>query len=205
MAKKRASGAGGQRSKPVRQKKTAKPADHQAPLTPHDHAERLVETINTLDELNEADTRHRVIDAILHDVLSWPRSSVNCESYVSPGYADYVLLGRRERHVLFIEAKKNGYYFKLPPKFTKTASKRYIAVKTLLTDGDIAQAINQVRTYCLDTGCEHAAITNGRQWIIFKTFGAIRIGERSVPTSSKMLHFLRAISLRQHRCSLMQR
>jgi hypothetical protein len=99
---------------------------------------------------------------------------VNCESYVAPGYADYVLLGRRERQVLFIEAKKQGYYFTLPTRTGKATLYRYEAIKTLLSDADIAAAIEQVRSYCLNSGCEHAAITNGSQWIFFKTFARNR-------------------------------
>lgn len=140
------------------------------PLTPHDHAEDIVRTVKSLGDLNEADTRHQIIDRILHDVLCWPRSSVKCESYIDSGYADYVLLGRLERQVLFIEAKRSGYYFQLPHRFIGADLYRQIPVKTLLTDTDLAAAIQQVRTYCIDSGCEYASVTNGLQWIIFKTF-----------------------------------
>jgi len=81
-------------------------------LTPHDHAQDIAS--HDYGRLNEADTRHRVIDRILHDVLCWPRSSVSCECYTKAGFADYVLIGRRGGHVLFIEAKKSGNYFTLP-------------------------------------------------------------------------------------------
>ena len=110
-----------------------------------------------------------MIDRILHDVLSWPRSSVACESYTKAGFADYVLLGRRDGHVLFIEAKKTGNYFTLPRSSNK-ALFRFVAMKTLLTDRAIKKAVEQVRNYCLNTGCEYAAVTNGLQWIFFKTF-----------------------------------
>jgi hypothetical protein len=40
---------------------------------------------------NEADTRHQIIDLVLHDVLAWPRNRVSVEEYIAPGYADYVL------------------------------------------------------------------------------------------------------------------
>lgn len=141
-----------------------------APLTPHDHAEALVKQLPTLGDLNEADTRHQIIDCVLHNIFEWPRPAVSCESYIDPGYADYVLLGRHDRQLLFIEAKKAGYFFNLPPKYSTQGHFRYLAVRTLLTDKDVAAAIQQVRNYCLNEGCEHAAITNGVQWIFFKTF-----------------------------------
>lgn len=137
------------------------------PLTPHDHAQELV--AKDYGRLNEADTRHQVIDCILHDVLSWPRSSVACETYTKAGFADYVLLGRRDGHILFIEAKKSGNYFTLPATISKSLF-RYVAVKTLLTNRAIKKAVEQVRAYCLNTGCEYAAVTNGLQWIFFKVF-----------------------------------
>jgi len=137
------------------------------PLTPHDHAQQLA--AGDYGRLNEADTRHRVIDRVLHDVLCWPRSSVALESYTKAGYVDYVLLGRRDGHVLFIEAKKSGNYFTLPTT-SKKGNYKYVAVKTLLTNRAIRRAIEQVRNYCLDTGCEYGAITNGLQWIFFKIF-----------------------------------
>lgn len=137
------------------------------PLTPHDHAQEIVG--KDYGRLNEADTRHQVIDRILHDVLCWPRASVSCESYTKAGFADYVLLGRRDGQILFIEAKKSGNYFTMP-RTSNTCLFRFAAVKTLLTNNAIRKAIEQVRAYCLNSGCEYAAITNGKQWIFFKTF-----------------------------------
>jgi hypothetical protein len=46
--------------------------------TAHDVAEQLVRDYADSYELSEADTRHKVIDAVLHDVLGWPRVAVSC-------------------------------------------------------------------------------------------------------------------------------
>ncbi len=54
--------------------------------------EELQKYTNT--DLNEADTRHQLIDVVLHDVLNWPRSRTKCEKYVNEGFADYVLMHR---------------------------------------------------------------------------------------------------------------
>jgi hypothetical protein len=40
----------------------------------------------------------------------------------------------------------------------------------LLTDQNIQKALTQVQDYCIKSGCEYACITNGHQWIFFKTF-----------------------------------
>lgn len=121
-------------------------------------------------DLNEADTRHQIIDPIIHEVLAWPRNRVSLEEYINPGYADYILRRADNAPILCIEAKKEGNYFQLPITATKQSKSSYVKVKTLLTDGSIKAAINQVRTYCLDIGCDVAAITNGHEWILFKTY-----------------------------------
>lgn len=120
--------------------------------------------------LNEADTRHRVIDPLLHDVLGWPRNRVRCEEFIKPGFADYVLERADGGTVLLVEAKKEGEYFKLPDGLAGQSSAMYVKVATLLTDPSINDAIMQVRRYCLDIGCDVGAITNGHEWIFFKTF-----------------------------------
>lgn len=61
--------------------------------------------------LNEADTRHKVIDYIIHNVLSWPRNRVSLEEHIHGGYADYVFKKANGEDLLFIEAKKEGAFF----------------------------------------------------------------------------------------------
>ena len=138
--------------------------------TPHDIACDLERQFNSSSKLNEADTRHQIIDVLLHQILAWPRSSVSCESYIDPGYADFILHGFQENNLLFIEAKKKDVYFNLPTSAKNKNLSRIVKIKTLLTEPTIRSAIDQVRTYCVKKGCEYAAITNGCQWIFFKTF-----------------------------------
>ncbi len=42
-------------------------------------------------DANEAQTRHEIIDAILHDILAWPRALTKVEEYIAPGFSDYIL------------------------------------------------------------------------------------------------------------------
>ena len=120
-------------------------------------------------ELNEADTRHRVIDFILHDLLAWPRNRVNIEEYIAPGYADYVLRKANGDILILVEAKKEGVFFTLPT-LPNAQTSAYITIAKLISDPAIAAAMRQVRTYCLDNGSEYAAITNGHEWIFFRIF-----------------------------------
>ncbi|NLS01995.1 hypothetical protein HGP14_01245 [Rhizobium sp. P32RR-XVIII] len=119
---------------------------------------------------NEAETRHKIIDVILHDVFSWPKNRVAVEEHISPGYADYILKKTNGDDLLFIEAKKEGVYFDLPAPYVSKENYGYLSIAKLRTDENIRAAMDQVRNYCFDTGCEFAAITNGHEWVFFKTF-----------------------------------
>lgn len=119
---------------------------------------------------NEAETRHKIVDTLIHNVLAWPRNRVNVEEYIAPGFADYVLTKSNGDHLLFIEAKKEGVYFELPLPYKSDEKAGYVALSKLISDPAIKAALVQVRTYCIDSGCEFAVITNGHEWVFFKTF-----------------------------------
>lgn len=124
---------------------------------------------------NEADTRHKIIDEVLHNILSWPKQMVKCETYHNPDYSDYLLV-KNNQIKLFIEAKREKYYFELPNGFNSEKNSELISVEILMADknSNISKAMNQVRGYCDSEGCEFACITNGHEWIFFK---ALSIGK----------------------------
>ena len=95
---------------------------------------------------------------------------MSVEEYIAPGFADYVLKKADGQDLLFIEAKKEGFYFDLPIASQPLETSTYVSLKKLLSDVNLKTAINQVRTYCFDTGCEYACVTNRHEWIFFKTF-----------------------------------
>lgn len=119
---------------------------------------------------NEAETRLKVIDFVLRELLAWPLSHVAVEEFIAPGFADYVLKKPNGDDALFIEAKKEGVYFELPLPPTTGETCSYITINKLLSNDNINAAMTQVRTYCLNGGCEYACITNGHEWIFFKIF-----------------------------------
>ncbi|QQC64352.1 ATP-binding protein [Paraburkholderia ginsengisoli] len=131
---------------------------------------RSVEQYASQRDINEAETRHKVIDFIIHDFLSWPKNRVVVEEFIAPGFADYVLKKTNGDDLLFIEAKRAGVFFELPIPHAADETSCYISIAKLLSDSDIKAAMQQVRTYCFDSGCEYACITNGFEWIFFKTF-----------------------------------
>ncbi len=130
---------------------------------------KIFEKLNE-DGANEAQTRHEIIDCILHDILAWPRALTKVEDYIAPGFSDYVLTKPNGDFLFFVEAKKAGKHFSLPLPHKAGERFAYIGIKTLLSDPNIAEAMKQVREYCMDTGCEYGAITNGKEWITFKCF-----------------------------------
>lgn len=137
--------------------------------SPHEIAKELYHSYGSR-ELNEADTRHQIINRIIHEVFSWPRNRVSCEEYIAPGYADYVLRKGSGGVSLLIEAKKEGIYFKLPATYNNQKTSRWIKISELLTDESISDAMHQVRNYCIAEGYEYAAITNGHEWIFFRPY-----------------------------------
>lgn len=121
--------------------------------------------------LNEADTRADVIDDVLEKVLDWPKGSIKRETFVHPGFADYLLHNAAGQVALVVEAKKEGSFFHLPKRSSESAGRPdYVSVRTLLTDPTIKEALLQVREYCSNLGCNFGCITNGHEWIVFRVF-----------------------------------
>ena len=136
---------------------------------PHDVAV-AISKIDADRVFNEADTRHKIIDEVIHGVLCWPKSQTFHESYINNSYADYRLKRSNGDDLVFLEAKKEGFYFQLPNNYNGHKESQHVPVKTLITDKNIKEAMEQVWAYCMEEGCEFAGITNGHEWIFFKTF-----------------------------------
>ncbi|MCG9056000.1 hypothetical protein LH442_08330 [Laribacter hongkongensis] len=130
---------------------------------------QVIEESKTRDR-NEANTRHQIIDFVLHDYLNWPRNRVSHEDYINEGYTDYILKKSNGDPLLVIEAKKEGVSFELPIPHNQNETYGYVSLNKLVTDTNISSAIRQVKNYCYELGSEFACITNGHEWIFFKTF-----------------------------------
>lgn len=114
-------------------------------------------------DYNEADTRHRIIDSLIHDCLGWKRSDTKIERRYGNTYSDYEL-GNPPKAV--IEAKKTGVYFEFPAEsesFKKIKSLRSI----ISTSENFSKAFDQTIGYCSQRGIQIGAISNGHQLIIF--------------------------------------
>jgi predicted transcriptional regulator len=120
------------------------------------------------EELNEAETRFKIIDEILDKYLKWPKESSFVEKYIDGNRADYILNDKNLKPVLVIESKKQGKYFKLPSSYNSKNNFQKILLEKLITDENIKEAVFQVKEYCEDILCDYACICNGFVWIIFK-------------------------------------
>ncbi|WP_437975007.1 P-loop NTPase fold protein [Sorangium sp. So ce295] len=117
-------------------------------------------------QINEAATRLRFIDRILAEVLGWPRSQLNPETYVGQvkekQWLDYHLVAG-ESSRLVVEAKRLGKTFNFEPK----KRTRRVSLQSLRTAHSpaLGTVIKQATGYCQKTGTINFVVTNGTQWI----------------------------------------
>lgn len=141
-------------------------------LAPPDAAiERLRETRKEFDSFlldagyaSEADTRVKLIDRVLVDVLGWSEADIRRESHVNAGFLDYELFVHG-RPFVAVEAKRTGRSFVFPHDEKHRSLKLSGA---LVTDREIREVVEQVRAYCDDGGIRYAVATNGSAWIVFR-------------------------------------
>jgi hypothetical protein len=107
-------------------------------------------------DLSESDTRSKILDKILIDVLGWTEFDIEREGWVRVGFFDYEL--RTAAFQFVVEAKKKFNEFKLPPKGNEVKAKS-------IYEGN-KDVIDQIRQYLFERGLAFGVITNGTQFII---------------------------------------
>ena len=116
-----------------------------------------------LHDANEAETRKKLIDKIIEDLLGWNDDDISYEERVSEDgkttYADYII--RTADISILIEAKRIGKTFNTVP------DKKKVKLSGLFMQGETGDAIKQAREYCRKKSIPYAVVTNGAQWIIF--------------------------------------
>ena len=131
----------------------------------------LTKEVAALDKTtwSEADTRLKVIDRILFDVLGWDRNDARVEERAGSGYTDYTLRTCNSARMV-LEAKKDTVAFDLESRQSGRAYKLNGPVFNQAAKYAIEQAI----VYAAFKNCELACATNGCEWIIFR---ANRLGD----------------------------
>ena len=116
-----------------------------------------------LSSANEAETRLKVIDRVLFEVLKWTHEDISVEQRVSEDgkttFADYKV--KTASTAFIIEAKKIGESFE-----TQQFDCRLKLNNNHLV-GAFGDAIIQARDYCRKLSIQFAVVTNGSQWVIF--------------------------------------
>jgi len=132
---------------------------------------RLAEIETTFSHLrlwegNEAETRRKVIDQMLTEVLGWdPVKDMKYEERnlsIGTGeiqYADYVV--RTASTAFLVEAKRAGVAFELPQ------NRKSGKLGGFLSLGQVGEAITQATSYARELSIPFAVVTNGSSWIVF--------------------------------------
>lgn len=134
---------------------------------------------------SESDTRHKVIDRIIHDVLQWPHEFVKCEDRTDIGIIDYTLFSA-VKNLLVIEAKRSGQSWSIPHSNLHRRSYRLTGV--INKNKDLNAAIDQVQAYCNAQGIRYAIASNGYSFVVFRAITesyAWRTGEVMIFHSAK--------------------
>lgn len=147
-------------------------------------------------DLNEADTRHRIIDRIVHDCLGWDRAHTRLERRLNDDYSDYEL-GTPPR--VLIEAKRSGQYFDIPVEENKQSITR--SLKSICSlSREFKTAFEQAQRYCAERGVQIGVVSNGSQTVVF--LGVRNDG--TPPSGGKCLVFNGLDQLQQHFARLWQ-
>ena len=117
----------------------------------------------SLDIDNEADTRLKVIDRILTDVLRWPLAQIKPETHTTSGYADYLLISPEGRALCVVEAKREGAVL-----VDTVASTRLVCGFDSRFIRPAQDGISQAKAYASSTGSTFAILTNGRSWLFYR-------------------------------------
>ena len=110
-------------------------------------------------DISESDTRSKLIDRMLINVLGWDEKDIIREGHVDNGYYDYKV--SIAGLTFIIEAKRQFVEFTLP-----NDTRRKCNLNTIYSEKK--SVVDQIRDYLSDCGCDIGIITNGKQYIIAK-------------------------------------
>ncbi|WP_141233617.1 hypothetical protein [Lysobacter antibioticus] len=123
--------------------------------------DRMISEFGALTEINESDTRLKLINALLFEVLGWSLRDSVTERHGPDGYSDYEC-GNPVR--LLVEAKKTEVAFELPAGWERATAPIELLCRE---NSGIKAAIEQAMNYCLTRGIPYGAVINGHQVIAF--------------------------------------
>lgn len=107
-------------------------------------------------DLNESETRSKIIDYILKDVLGWDELDIKREEKIQSGYYDYLVQSSNLSFI--IEAKKNYKEFAIPNNHKNSS------INALYSSN--RDMFDQIRHYIYDKGLQYGVLTNGKQFLL---------------------------------------
>lgn len=124
------------------------------------------------EKLTEADTRSKLIDYMLKDVLGWIEEDIYREERCveSGSFLDYKLSTNIPQ--IIIEAKKNSYDLEIP---SSTKQLEFIIGGVLQNSKQLIKAMVQARDYAVSKGILFCVVTNGKQYVFFRSSNSIGI------------------------------
>jgi GTPase SAR1 family protein len=153
-----------------RPNRTSTPGGASSQLEPIDAGHEALESLygdiaNLKHSIHtEADTRLKVIDRVLQDVLLWPLANIFAEPATLSGFVDYsCTMDGRSR--LIVEAKNDDRPLGCQGRQVNRGYKLRGGVFTLAA---AKEGINQAIRYCGEKNAELACVTNGHEWIVFR-------------------------------------
>lgn len=131
--------------------------------------EKLQSLVGEIDAYGESifteqDTRVKVIDRMLFEVLNWPFADLQTEARAGKGFVDYLLQPRGYAKCV-LEAKRDGLSLGLEGRGNGQA---YVLNGPVFKDSEASNGIEQAIQYCAHSNSELACVTNGREWIVFR-------------------------------------
>jgi hypothetical protein len=111
----------------------------------------------------ESDTRLKLIDRVLTEVLGWSHSQIATERSDHDGRVDYILTAGTEK--VIVEAKRATTTFDL--QTTGSARTSFKVSSPILRGGNAGAAMSQAEEYARNRGVALTVATTGLQWILF--------------------------------------
>lgn len=112
----------------------------------------------------EQDTRVKVIDRVLVNVLGWGYGDIQTEARAGNGFIDYKLTIDGYAR-LVIEAKRDSRGFGLS---NRSPGRAYRLDGPVFTEAAAQEGIEQAIAYCGRKNAELACVTNGHEWVVFR-------------------------------------
>ena len=113
----------------------------------------------------ESDSRIKIIDTMLIEVLGWQKADIFTEEQAGKGYLDYKLTIEGLARVI-VEAKRDSRAFDLT---NRDCGGAYKLSGPVFKNDTVQEGIGQAVNYSAYKGTELACVTNGREWIVFRS------------------------------------